>query len=103
MASFSFCGQTVYVREGRCVNADGTLGGSSLTMIEALRFGIEGMGLDEAEALRMASLYPARMMGQEDLFGRVAPGRTANLAIYDPASFTPLATADRGRVLRHLI
>lgn len=98
-ASFSFCGQTVTVRDGRCVNADGTLGGSCLTMMEALRFGIERMGLEEAEALRMVSLYPARMLGQDGLFGRIAPGRTANLAVYAPASHDLRAVVDRGRVL----
>lgn len=28
IASFDFCGQTVYVKDGKCVNADGTLGGA---------------------------------------------------------------------------
>lgn len=96
-ASFRFCGQTVYVDKGRCVNADGTLGGSMLTMIEAVRFGIERMGLDEGEALRMASLYPARLMGQEKSFGRLVPGGIANLAVYAGPERAMLASVDRGR------
>ena len=97
MTSFVFCGQTIYVRDGRCENADSTLGGSMLTMAEAFRFGLAHMGLGEAEALRMASLYPAQMMGQDDLFGRIAPGRAANLVAYDPASYALTAVVDRGR------
>lgn len=98
MTSFSFCGQTLYVRDGGCVNRDGTLGGSMLTMMAAVRFGMERMGLDEAEALRMASLYPARAMGQEALFGCIAPGVVANLVAYDPDAYAVLAAVDRGRV-----
>lgn len=99
MRSFSFCGQTLHVREGRCVNADGTLGGSVLTMLESVRFGVERMGLAVEEALRMASLYPARMMGQDHLFGRIGPGRAANLVAYEPRGYSVVAVVDRGRLV----
>lgn len=99
MESLLFCGQTIHVREGRCVNTDGTLAGSVLTMMDSVRFGIERMGLDEGEALRMASLYPARMMDQEHLFGRIGPGGAANLVAYEARGFSVVAVVDRGRVV----
>ena len=37
MDSFVFAGKTIYYRNGLCVDADGTLSGSSLTMIDAIK------------------------------------------------------------------
>lgn len=96
MTEFSFCGQTVYVRDGMCLNADGTLGGSRLTMIEAVRNCVVSVGIPLAEALRMASAYPAALMGQEALMGNIVPGAYANLALFFPDTFAMAATVDRG-------
>ena len=57
----------------------GTLAGSILTMDEAVRFCVTALGLDLAEALRMASLYPAAFLGVDRELGRIAPGFRANL------------------------
>lgn len=97
---FNFCGQTVYVQDGRCVSGDGTLGGSNLTMIRAVENCVRHAGLTPEESLRMASLYPARVLGQDHLLGGIAPGKYANLVVYDPATFAVSMTVDRGR--RHL-
>lgn len=98
MTEFSFCGQTVYVRDGMCVNADGTLGGSYLTMIEAVGNGVIHAGWDLEETLRMASLYPARLMGVDATLGRIAPSYIANLAIFSFNTFKMAATVDQGRL-----
>jgi len=37
MTEFEFGGNTVYLKEGKCLNKDGTLGGAILTMNEAVR------------------------------------------------------------------
>lgn len=98
MTEFNFCGQTVYVRDDMCVNADGTLGGSNLTMIRAVRNCINRVGISPAEALRMASAYPARLMQQDGRIGAVRPGLYANLAIFSPLTCTMLATVDKGKL-----
>jgi len=46
--------------------------------------------LDGAEALRMASAYPARAMGLSDR-GRLAPGLRADLVLLD-AGLDPIGT-----------
>jgi N-acetylglucosamine-6-phosphate deacetylase len=52
---------------------DGTLSGSALTMLAAVRFCMHKVGIEEGEAFRMASLYPAKVLGLENEMGKIAP------------------------------
>ena len=61
----------------------GTLAGSALTMLQAVRNCVQHVGLPLAEALRMASLYPARVLGLDHELGRLAPGYRASLTLFD--------------------
>lgn len=94
---FDFCGATVYYRDGKCVDANGTLGGSALTMIEGVANLVRHVGLPLDEALRMASLYPATAIGVDDRLGSIAPGKIANLTIFD-ADFRVHATLVNGKL-----
>lgn len=78
MTSFTLNGRKVLRQGGSLRLEDGTLAGADLDMISAVRFMHRRVGLDLAEALRMASLYPARAVGQADRLGRFAPGTAAN-------------------------
>lgn len=82
--SFILNGKTIHVENGRCVTADGTLAGSDLGMIEAVRNVIRFGGVDQLEALRMASAYPAHAIRLEDELGYIRPGYRANLIELDP-------------------
>jgi N-acetylglucosamine-6-phosphate deacetylase len=62
---------------------DGTLSGSALTMLQCVRNGVEKCGIALPEALRMASLYPATVMGLQDQWGSIAPGACADLILLD--------------------
>ncbi len=62
---------------------DGTLSGSALTMIGAVKNGVEKVGIPLPEALRMASLYPATLLGVQDKRGRIAAGAKADLVLLD--------------------
>lgn len=83
MDSFVIGGQEVFYREGKCVSADGTLGGSALSMIEAVRNVVQWLQLPIADALRMASTYPAQLLGLDHELGAIAPGYVANLVMFD--------------------
>ncbi|MFY0253288.1 N-acetylglucosamine-6-phosphate deacetylase [Chitinophaga sp. 30R24] len=73
-------GAYVYFREkDRYVNATGVLSGSCLTMVNAVHNCVEQVGVPLEEALRMASLYPARAIGREQSLGRIAVGYDASL------------------------
>ncbi len=76
---FIFAGKTIYYRNGLCVDENGTLSGSSLTMIEGVRNLVEHCGVALDEVLRMATLYPARAIGVDKQLGSIAPGMVANL------------------------
>jgi N-acetylglucosamine-6-phosphate deacetylase len=65
------------------VVADGTLSGSALTMIQAVRNCIKHAGISLEESLRMASLYPARVLKLDHALGRIAPQYMAELLWLD--------------------
>jgi N-acetylglucosamine-6-phosphate deacetylase len=94
---FTFGGKTVYVRDDKCVSPDGTLGGSLLTLNAAIRNCVRRVGLTLLEAVRMATLYPARALGLERCLGKVQPGYEASLAIFD-SGFRVRAVVDRGKL-----
>jgi N-acetylglucosamine-6-phosphate deacetylase len=62
---------------------DGTLSGSSLTMMNSVKNGVEKAGIDLPESLRMASLYPARVIKHENHLGKIAKGYTASFVVFD--------------------
>ncbi len=95
--SFVIGGQRVSYQDGKCISADGTLGGSALTMIEAIAHCVKHLDILLPEALRMASTYPAKLMGLNQL-GKIAPGYRANLAIFD-RHFQIVGVVDQGRYL----
>jgi N-acetylglucosamine-6-phosphate deacetylase len=96
MDSFWIGGQEVFYRDGKCVSAEGTLGGSALSMMEAVTNCVHQVGLPLAEVLRMASTYPAQAIGVDDRLGKIAPGYIANLVIFD-SDLQITGMVDRGR------
>ncbi|RTZ15365.1 N-acetylglucosamine-6-phosphate deacetylase [Vibrio aquaticus] len=96
MDYFIFVGKKVYYRDGKCVDENGTLGGSALTMIEAVQNTVEHVGIALDEALRMATLYPAKAIGVDEQLGRVKKGMVANLTVFD-RDFNVQATVVNGQ------
>ncbi|WP_420960846.1 N-acetylglucosamine-6-phosphate deacetylase [Brucella sp. IR073] len=80
---FTLNGRTIHRAGGRLTLADGTLAGADLDMISAVRFIHETIGLPLAEALRMASLYPAESIGLGGELGALRPGMRASLLHLD--------------------
>lgn len=80
---FEIYGQEVRRSNGRLTLADGTLAGSDIDMATGLRFAVAHLDVSLDEALRMASLYPAMLMGLDDRRGRIAPGTIADLVHLD--------------------
>jgi len=77
-------GEYVHVFKGdRYTLPDGTLSGSALTMLQCVRNGVEKCGIPLPEALRMASLYPATVMGLQEQWGTIHPGAQADLVLLD--------------------
>ncbi len=80
---FTLNGRTVTRRDGRLTLADGTLAGSDLDMASAVRFSVRELGVSLAQALRMASLHPARLLGLSGDRGRLRPGARADIVALD--------------------
>ncbi|WP_033069644.1 N-acetylglucosamine-6-phosphate deacetylase [Thalassospira australica] len=82
---FTLGGEEIVATDGRCALADGTLAGSDLDMISAVKNCVEMVGIELGEALRMASLYPATFLRLDDQMGRIAPGYNADIILFDGA------------------
>lgn len=62
---------------------DNTLAGSGLTMDQALRNAVEWLDIDLTEAVKMASTYPAEVIGVETRKGKLDIGYDADFVILD--------------------
>jgi N-acetylglucosamine-6-phosphate deacetylase len=77
-------GEYTHVFRGdRFTLPDGTLSGSALTMLKAVKNGVQKAGIPLPEALRMASLYPASLMGLEKKWGSMQTGAQADFILLD--------------------
>ncbi len=80
---FTLNGEVIRAEQGRCATANGTLAGSDLDMLSAVRNTVEKLDVPLEEALRMASWYPAQMLAMDRELGRLAPGYRASLLAVD--------------------
>jgi N-acetylglucosamine-6-phosphate deacetylase len=69
-------------KKDRFTLPDGTLSGSSLSLLQAVANCVKHAGIGIDEALRMASTYPAMLIGDAKK-GLIAPGYRADLTIFD--------------------
>lgn len=74
----------VEVKDGRCMIGD-TLAGSVLTMDQAVRNVMAFAGWSLRDAVRLATLNPARVVGLEAQAGRLVPGAWADVAVLNSA------------------
>ncbi|NVK24758.1 MAG: N-acetylglucosamine-6-phosphate deacetylase [Gammaproteobacteria bacterium] len=81
--SFEFFGLTVKRDGDKLTTADGTLAGSALDMITAVKNAVCEMDLPLSEALNMASLYPAQYLGVDDIMGSITVGKQADLIVFN--------------------
>ncbi|MGL6154484.1 MAG: N-acetylglucosamine-6-phosphate deacetylase [Cetobacterium sp.] len=81
MEYFYFEGNKVYHKDGKCFGEDGTLGGSALTMDAGVRNLVKYVGVTKEEAIRMATLYPAKAVSLDNKYGRLQPGFMADILI----------------------
>jgi N-acetylglucosamine-6-phosphate deacetylase len=84
-ARFSM-GEMVYeVRDGVGMMLDGSAFAGSTTLLDGmLRFMTEGVGVPLTEAVKMASLTPARVIGVDRRKGSLEVGKDADLALFEP-------------------
>jgi N-acetylglucosamine-6-phosphate deacetylase len=80
--NFMLNGELIRCERGKLSTSSGTLAGSDLDMLAAVKNTVELVGIELDEAIRMASTYPAAMMGESDL-GAINVGYTASMVLID--------------------
>jgi N-acetylglucosamine-6-phosphate deacetylase len=91
LKEFQLMGRTISLSEGRLTGKDGTLAGAHLDMASAVRNAVRLAKLPLDDALRAASLSPARFLGLEHERGALICGARADMVALTP-DFEVVAT-----------
>lgn len=94
--SYDLGGQEVHVHGAEAKLADGTLAGSILTLNRAVGNMVTLSGVPVPEAVEMASLTPATILGIADRKGRLAAGFDADIVVLGK-DFTVQSTIVAGK------
>jgi N-acetylglucosamine-6-phosphate deacetylase len=81
---FELMGRTIKLADGRLTSEEGTLAGAHLDMASAVRNAVMLAQLPLEDALRSASLTPARFLGLDNERGLLAPGARADFVAMTP-------------------
>jgi len=79
---YQIWGETITVKNGRTSNASGSIAGSVISMLDAVRL-LHSLGISYVDLARMASLNPARLLGVDHECGSIEPGKRADLVALD--------------------
>src|SRR5205807_9175266 len=79
---YEIWGEKIVVRNGRTQNARGSIAGSVITMLDAVRM-LMSIGFSESESAGMASLNPAKLVGIDQDRGSIEQGKRADLVAVD--------------------
>jgi len=78
---FEMAGKKVKIEDGMALLDDNTLAGSIVTLEKAVKVMVKKVGIPITEAVRMASLNPARVLGLDHKKGVLAVGKDADLVV----------------------
>ena len=81
---FDLYGAEISLKNGRLINAEGSLAGAHVTMAESVARLVAVLGLEPEAALSMAVTVPAELIDRPDL-GRVTDRDAADLLVLDAA------------------
>jgi N-acetylglucosamine-6-phosphate deacetylase len=76
---FELLGRQIQLRHGRLVSENGTLAGAHLDLASAVKNAVTLVGISLDDALRAASLVPARFLGIEHHRGTLSAGARADI------------------------
>lgn len=79
---YQIWGETITVNNGRTANAAGSIAGSVISMLDAVRF-LRGSGVSYVDLARMAATNPARLLGMDQVRGSIEAGKQADLVALD--------------------
>ena len=79
---YQIWGETIVVKNRRTANASGSIAGSVISMLDAVRL-MHSLGVSYVELAQMASSNPARLLGIYDVCGSIEVGKRADLVALD--------------------
>lgn len=77
---------------------NGSLAGSTLRLIDAVKNMIEKVGVKPLDAVHMASLVPAKVLGIDNEFGSIKENKKANFTVIDN-DFNVIMTIVNGKIV----
>jgi N-acetylglucosamine-6-phosphate deacetylase len=93
---YQIWGETIRVKDGRTANAAGSIAGSVISMLDAVRL-MRSLGVSRVELAKIAALNPARLLGLDRECGSIEVGKRADLVALNDAGEVRL-TLVGGRV-----
>jgi N-acetylglucosamine-6-phosphate deacetylase len=82
---YKIWGETISVKDGRTSNEKGSIAGSVISMLDAVRM-MKSQGASEMELAQMSSANPARLLGIDHDCGSIEEGKRADLVAMDRES-----------------
>ncbi len=80
---YSLGEQRIIVRKGEARLENGVLSGSTLTMVDAVRNMVNSFGIPLGDAVKMATVTPAKVIGVDNKKGSIAVNKDADILILD--------------------
>ena len=80
--AFDLGGQMVTVHQGKALLPDGTIAGSVTNLHQEIK-NLVSFGVPFEQAVKAATLLPARAIGLDGEIGSIAPGKRADLVVLD--------------------
>ena len=87
---YEIWGETIAVKNGRTQNAQGSIAGSVITMLDAVRLMLS-LGFSEQQVSQMSSINPARLLRIDADCGSIEAGKRADLVALDDKGEVRLA------------
>ena len=94
---YTFMDQKIFVKQKKAYLENGTLAGSTLTMEQAVKNMVQLVDVPLTDAVRMASLNGAKVLGLEHQKGILAVGKDADLVVLN-RDFDVLMTIYEGTI-----
>ncbi len=79
---YQIWGETITVKNGRTANAAGSIAGSVISMLDAVKL-LHSLGVSYTDLAQMAATNPAKLLGVADECGSIEIGKRADLVAID--------------------
>lgn len=71
------------LKNGRYINTDGKLAGSSISLADAIKNAVDHCGVSLQEAIGMSTVRPAKLLNLSHQIGKIAPGYPAKFTVFN--------------------